>query len=126
MFGKLLEKRRLRKVMVDIENTMLATFENLKNSARSSISPAREFEMGGNLAALIGGLRNAYPNIPIEENSIAMALIEANSPYNMTDSIALSDAISKLVLECPDSRGEKIDTTFFMIAPESARLAKGI
>lgn len=110
--------------MNDVEETLLGAFEHLKHIAKTANSPTKEMEMGARLAALIAALRDVYPNIPIEEKSIAVALIEANSPYQMQNSIALGDAISKLVLECPNQNGEKIDTMFFMVAPEHARRAK--
>ena len=109
--------------MADIEQTLLTAFENLRLIATTD-SPQREFEMGGILAALIGGLRDAYPNMPIEDESIAMALIESNAAKTISDSTALADAIKKLVSECPDIQSEKVDTTYFMIAPNNARMAK--
>lgn len=123
MFKQFIEKRRLRKQMADIEQTLLTAFENLRLIATTD-SPQREFEMGGILAALIGGLRDAYPNMPIEDESIAMALIESNAAKTISDSTALADTIKKLVSECPDIQSEKVDTTYFMIAPNNARMAK--
>ena len=123
MFGNYFRRRRFNKMMADLETTFLSTFGYLKAAASDSVSPVREIEMGGALAALVGSLRDVYPDIPIEEKSLAIALINANA-NSMIDAVSLSDAISKLVLQCPDRDENKMDLIYLMIAPESASQAQ--
>lgn len=70
------------------------------------------------LAAMTGALRDTYPNLPVEEENISFALIDANAAGQQIDADGLADAIIDLVKRCPDQRNEKIDTMMWMIAPK--------
>lgn len=115
MFRSLLKLVQVRRALNDIEITLLGTFSQLEAASQNPIQITRQFEMGAALAAVIGALRDVYPTIPIEDKSLAVALIEANYEKRMDDSKILCDAIGHLVNNCPDDK--RLDTVFYIIAP---------
>lgn len=116
MFRWLFKLIQVRRALNDIEITVLGTFSQLEAASQNPMQIMRQFEMGAALAALIGALRDVYPNIPIENQSLAVALIEANHEKRINESEILCDTISSLINNCPDDK--KLDTVFYIIAPK--------
>lgn len=122
MFGLFTRKSKSQRLaeaeaVADIEATLLRAFELIKNNVGNPDSLQRRFNIVAALAAMIAALRDCYPNFPVDDENISLALIQANADCLQPDADGLADAIAELVERCPPLRQKQIDTMMWMIAP---------
>lgn len=102
----------------DIEKTLLRTFNKLYAANKDPELLTRRMNVVAALASTIGAIRDVYPKFPIEDENIALAMIEANANGQYPDANALLVAILNLVERCPNTRQDKIDTVTWMLMPQ--------
>ena len=117
MFGFLRRRRDLKNAVADIDDTFLRTFAYLSKAANDPEKLTQRMAVVTALAATMGAIRDVYPGVPIEEENLATALIEAEAARNYADADALVGAVVRLVRRCPDRREARIDTILLILAP---------
>lgn len=107
----------------DIEQTMLRAFDLLSDASEDPELLTRRFKAIAALASLMGALRDAYPGLLIEEQSLARGLIEANAAYRYEFADMFLNAIMDGVRDCPAERQARINSVLYTIAPKGAMKA---
>ena len=103
----------------DITTTMVSSFDGLKKLVGNPDPLERLFGMNARLAAMIGALRDVYPNIPIANDGPGMELIETIAKKDVFAAQALSDELFELIRHCPKAVNAKTNVMIFILSPTS-------
>lgn len=118
MFGFLRRRKSPKAAAVaDIEEVFLSCFQDIREAAKEQFPLQQRFKIVVSFAATIGAMRERYPNFPIEQDSMAVALVQANAEGHDADVEGLIRAAIDMVKRCPDRRSARIETVTWMIAP---------
>jgi hypothetical protein len=116
-----LEKRRISK---DIETTFIKTFQLLLAADRRDEQLRKRFDAVAALASCVGALRDTYPRAIVEEESMAMAFVQANVDRPNTEVDAMLEAILRLIRDCPNDKNDQVGVVTWLVAPRLAQRAR--
>ena len=114
----ILAKRRVAK---DLEITLSRTFDRLSAASRKEELLEKRFDVSAALASCMGAIRDTYPGAIVEEESMAIAYLEANAIGQSDDIDPLLEAIMQLVRECPQTLNDRTGVVAWLIAPKMAQ-----
>lgn len=119
--SEVLARRRFTK---DLETTFVRTFDRLLAASRKEELIERLTEVAIALGSCMGALRDVYPGAIVEDESLALAFLEANAGGPLDDRDALLEAILQLVRECPRTLNDQMGVVSWLIAPKAAQRAR--
>ena len=120
-FSTILAKRRVTK---DLETVFSRTFDRLSAAGRKKETLEQRFDVAAALASCMGALRDTYPGAIVEDESMALAFLEANATGRSADTDALLLGVLQLVRECPRNLNDQVGVVTWLIAPKAAQRAR--
>jgi hypothetical protein len=112
-----------RRVVLDLEIVLSKTFERLLAASRYEDSLKQRFDVSAALASCMGALRDTYPGAIVEDDSMALAFLQANATGS-ADADPLLHAIFEMVRSCPRTVNDQVDVVTWLIAPIAAQHAR--
>jgi hypothetical protein len=119
LFG-LFRKPRKASATSDIEETYLRTFGDLMKASRDPEILTKRMSVVIALSSTMGAMRDLYPEL-VEDESIAIALIEANAARDYEGADELCEAILSFADSQKQHRTNRIYAVCWMIAPKRAK-----
>ena len=114
---QILDRFSKRRAMRDLEYAMLQAYQYLDKAKANPDALIQRAETVTAMAALFGGIRDAYPAYPLENNSLGMAIIEANADARYDDLQYLLDKLFSLMDRCPSTNAARDQAMTFIVAP---------
>ena len=106
----------------DIQTTLTRTFDALAREARKPEGIQRLYSANGQLAAMIGALRDNYPTLPVDDDGPGLSMIKLIGARDVFQADVLLSSIFELVRHCPNNVTAKMNTMIFLVSPSSIPL----
>ena len=102
----------------DLSRTLLRMHADILSTRSIEHEVPKRAELSTVIAATYAALRDAYPQLPLEQESLGFAFVEANAELRFDDADVLMQAIFDLCDSGKNAGANKFDIAAYILMPK--------
>ncbi len=101
----------------ELSQTLLKMHSDIMNARKIEFEVLKRTQLSASIAATYAALRDAFPQLPLEQESLGYAFVEANAEMRFDDANGLMEAIFDLCDSGKSARANKFDVAAYILMP---------